>query len=137
MKANYINYVNLGATLAAVFLLTNCAAPSKEGWHRPARPGERVGQVTEVTGTKVTMGMDEACLVHVGDVLTVKRLYCDPRPGKKNIKDCQTFESGSLKILAVNAEDHSASGHLLEGSATVDSPVFMTDPALYGSSSMP
>jgi len=90
-----------------------------------------------VSGSIVTVGTDEACLVHTGDILTVKRLYCDPRPGQKAIKDCEAYQSGSIRVSQVDPSDHTAKGQIVQGTVSVDSPVFMTDPANYPPFSMP
>jgi hypothetical protein len=124
--------VRSACVAAAVLFLGNCASPESRGWHRPAKPGERVGQVMEVKGTTAIIGVDESCLVHAGDVLSVKRFYCEPGAGRTDTKDCRTFDSGMVRIESINAVEHTATGRIYEGSAVADSPVFMTDPSLSG-----
>ena len=102
-----------------------CVAPRDQGWHRPAKQGDRIGQVLSIEGSLVTVSIAEPCLVHQGDLLTVKRIYWDPDTGKKDDTGGHSFPSGSLKVKSVNADDHTLTGNLQEGTASVDSAVFM------------
>lgn len=120
MKTNHITT----CILTALFL-TNCATPEEKGWHRPAKTGERIGQIGEVNGSTVTFVIIETCEVHVGDVLSVKRIYCEPKAGQKDTKSCNAFESGTITVQSINANDHTVTAHLREGSVVVDSPIFM------------
>jgi len=122
MKASLVSFL-----LITPFLLsTGCVvAPKNEGWHRPAAPGDRIGQVLSIQDSLVTVSIDEPCLVHQGDVLTVKRIYWDSGPGKKGEKGGHTFPSGTLKVKSVNADEHTITGDLQDGTAAVDSAVYM------------
>ena len=116
--------------LLAAALLTNCATPEQKGWHRPAKPGDRIGQIMEVKGAQVSFVISESCEVHVGDVLSLKRVYCKPVAGQKDMKGCEAFESGTITVQHVNAEDHVVMAKLREGTAVVDSPVYMMKQAI-------
>lgn len=132
MNKTRIQTASAAALSAAVLFLTNCTTPESKGWHRPARAGERVGQVMEVEGTRVAILIDESCLVHTGDVLSVKRLSCEPGAGRRDTKGCRAFESGTITVNSINTDDHIARGRIYEGSAAVDAPVFMTEQSLSG-----
>ena len=127
MHRTRFNYLPAIMVSSAVLFVTGCTTPEQKGWHRPARAGERVGQILGVSGREVTVGIDEACLVHPGDRLSVKRVFCEPGAGRKSMKGCEAYESGTVMISAVNAADHTATARITEGSAAADSPVFMTD----------
>jgi len=127
-----IQIVSIAALAAAVLFLTSCTTSGSKGWHRPARAGERVGQVMEVDGARVAILIDESCLVHSGDVLSVKRLVCEPGAGRRDTKGCRVSDSGTVTVDSVNTDDHIARGRIYEGSAAPDAPVFMTDSSLSG-----
>lgn len=112
--------------LPLAFLSLAGCRTAAQGWHRPAKPGERVGQVIEVKGANVTISVDESCLVHPGDVLQVKRMYFKPNSGRKNEKKGPLFDSGTVISTKVNVEDHTVLAALREGTVEVDSPVYMT-----------
>ena len=130
MKTTLLKLLPSAIISASALFITACTTPAEKGWHRPARSGERVGQIMDVKDRQVTVSLDETCLVHPGDLLSVKRLFCEPGAGRKNTKGCTVYESGTITISAVNVEDHTASGKITEGSAAADAPVFMTEQSL-------
>jgi hypothetical protein len=86
----------------------------------------------EVDGAKVAILIDESCLVHSGDVLSVKRLVCEPGASRRDTKGCRLLDSGTVTVDSVNTDDHVARGRIYEGSAAADAPVFMTESSLSG-----
>lgn len=127
MKTTLHSILLLTVLSYAAGWLAGCANLDSKVRHRPAKVGERVGQISVVEGDVVTINIDEPCRLHEGDLLVIKRIYCEPGTKKKDIKDCKLYPSGHVEVKEIIANDHLAKGKVTDGTAVVDAPVFMDD----------